>query len=105
MNLEARTVEAMIRIHCRARHGGAPGLCADCSGLLAYALERIERCPFGIDKPVCNRCTVHCYQPVLREKIKAAMRFSGPRMLWRHPLLAIRHLVRSRRYFSGNRSK
>ncbi|MCF7818223.1 MAG: nitrous oxide-stimulated promoter family protein [Kiritimatiellales bacterium] len=103
MNLEARTVAAMIHIYCRAHHGAAQDLCADCAGLLAYAQERIFKCPFGIDKPVCSQCTVHCYQPEQRERIKVVMRYAGPRMLWRHPLLAIRHLYRSR-YFGG-RSK
>ena len=96
MNLEARTVAAMIRIYCRAHHGAAKDLCTDCSGLFAYAEQRIEQCPFGIDKPVCNHCTVHCYQPEMRERIKVVMRYAGPRMLWRHPVLAIRHLSRSK---------
>jgi len=100
MNPEARTVATMIRIYCRAHHGAATDLCADCTGLLEYAQERIEKCPFGSDKPVCNTCTVHCYQPPKRERIKVVMRYAGPRMVWRHPILAIRHLVRSR-YFSG----
>lgn len=103
MNLEARTISAMIRIYCRAHHGTAKGLCADCAGLLAYAEERIAHCPFGLDKPVCNQCTVHCYEFESRERIKAIMRYAGPRMIWRHPGLTLRHLYRSR--YSGGRSK
>lgn len=87
----------MIRMHCRARHGAAGGLCAECSVLLAYAEERIAHCPFGAGKPVCNQCSVHCYKPEMRERIQTAMRFSGPRMIWRHPVLAVRHLLRSKR--------
>ncbi len=103
MNLEARTVSAMVHIYCRAHHGAAKDLCEDCAGLFAYAGQRIEKCPFGIDKPVCNHCIVHCYQPEMRERIQTVMRFSGPRMVWRHPVLAIRHLLRSR--YPGGRSK
>lgn len=33
----------------------------------------------------------------MREKIRAVMRFSGPRMLLVHPVLAVRHLLESRR--------
>ena len=97
MNFEARTVDAMTRIYCRAHHGEEKNLCNDCFGLLEYAQERIEQCPFGIDKPVCNQCTVHCYQPEKRERIRIVMRYAGPRMIWHHPILAIRHLLRSRR--------
>lgn len=97
MNLEVRTVEAMILLYCRAHHGAVRELCEDCAGLLEYARERIEKCPFGKEKPVCNQCTVHCYKPESREQIKIVMRYAGPRMLLRHPLLAIRHLARTRR--------
>jgi hypothetical protein len=97
-------VRAMIGIYCRAHHGPARELCADCTELLAYAGGRITKCPFGVDKPVCNHCTVHCYKPAMREEIQRVMRYAGPRMMGRHPILAIRHLVRSRRYVSG-RSK
>ena len=95
----------MIGIYCRARHGSAgKPLCNDCTELLAYAQDRVAHCPFGVDKPVCNHCTVHCYKPARREEIQRVMRFAGPRMPFRHPFLAIRHLLRSRRYSSG-RSK
>jgi hypothetical protein len=104
MNLEVRTVAAMMHIYCRAHHGTAGNLCRDCAGLLAYAEERIEKCPFGIDKPVCNTCTVHCYEPDMREQVREVMRYAGPRMMGRHPILAIRHLLRTKRY-SGMRSK
>ncbi|RKX38407.1 MAG: nitrous oxide-stimulated promoter family protein [Verrucomicrobia bacterium] len=100
MNLEARTVSAMIRIHCRAHHGAEKDLCADCAGLLAYAQERIAKCPFGGGKPVCNKCTVHCYNPEMRGRIQTAMRYAGPRMVWHHPILAIRHLIRSKKNFN-----
>lgn len=98
MNLEARTIAAMISMYCRAHHGAATDRCEDCSGLLAYAQQRIEKCPFGSDKPVCNTCTVHCYKPEMRERVRIVMRYAGPRMLFRHPLLAIRHLIRSKRH-------
>ena len=102
--MEVQTVRAMIGIYCRAHHGVSKALCADCEGLLSYAGERIAKCPFGVDKPVCNQCAVHCYKPAMREEIRQVMRYAGPRMMGRHPLLGIRHLLRSRRYRNG-RSK
>ncbi|EHC60813.1 hypothetical protein LTSEJOH_4128, partial [Salmonella enterica subsp. enterica serovar Johannesburg str. S5-703] len=35
----------------------------------------------------------HCYQPAKREEMKQIMRWAGPRMLWRHPVLTVRHLI------------
>jgi hypothetical protein len=89
---EGKTVAAMIGLYCRSHHG-ADGLCPQCAELLAYASERLERCPFQEGKPVCSRCPVHCFQPAMREGIRAVMRFSGPRMLRRHPLMAVRHFI------------
>lgn len=103
MNHEYQTIEAMVRLYCKKSHG-RKSLCSDCAKLLAYAGQRIEKCPFGVDKPTCEKCTVHCYKPEMRQRVKDVMRFSGPRMLSRHPVLAIRHLIRSK-FYSGNRSK
>jgi len=104
MNLEYRTIVAMVHLYCKKHHECRGRCCEACTELLEYAKQRIEKCPFGVEKPVCNQCTVHCYRPDLREKVREIMRFSGPRMLGRHPFLAVRHLLRSRRY-SGIRSK
>jgi hypothetical protein len=51
------------------------------------------RCPFGADKPTCANCTIHCYRAEMREQVREVMRYSGPRMMWRHPLLALAHLL------------
>jgi hypothetical protein len=99
MNLarEKRTVAAMVGMYCRARHAGGRRPCAECGQLLEYALRRIERCRFGLGKPVCAKCPAHCYAPGPRERIRRVMRFAGPRMLLTHPLLALLHLWDARR--------
>jgi hypothetical protein len=90
---ERVTISVMIRMNCRDRHHPASRLCADCAELEAYALERIERCPFGWHKPACAKCPIHCYKPEMRERVRAVMRYAGPRMLLRHPILAVLHLL------------
>ena len=108
---ETRTVEVMIRMYCHDLHAaGRPGdtgelpargrslglrtsLCPDCAALLQHTLERIDACRFGAEKPTCARCTVHCFRASMREQIRAAMRHSGPRMTYRHPYLAARHVM------------
>lgn len=94
---ERRTVKAMIRMFCRAHHEGHEDVCPDCSSLLEYAMRRLDRCPFAFEKPTCVKCKVHCYEPSKREAIRSVMRYSGPRMLLRHPYLAIMHSVDGRR--------
>jgi predicted amidophosphoribosyltransferase len=83
----------MIHLYCRDRHGSQGELCAECEALLAYARARLDRCPFQENKVTCARCPVHCYRPEQRERIRAVMRYAGPRMLFRHPVLALLHLV------------
>lgn len=87
-------VSRMIALYCRKYHGGKT-LCPDCAALDAYARQRSDKCPFMETKTFCSNCRVHCYQPEMREKIRAVMRFSGPRMLFHHPIPAIRHMIES----------
>ncbi|MEI6900130.1 MAG: nitrous oxide-stimulated promoter family protein [Bacteroidota bacterium] len=89
---EMQTIEAMIRIYCRHHH--QENLCGECSSVLTYSLTRVDKCHFGSDKPACNQCPVHCYSPKMREKVKEVMRFSGPKMIWRHPVLTFYHLIK-----------
>jgi predicted amidophosphoribosyltransferase len=88
---EWRTMTAMLKIFCRDRHQPADGLCAECQEFLAYANVRLERCHFGAEKPACVNCPVHCYQRERREQVRAIMVYAGPQMLWRHPVLSLRH--------------
>ena len=88
---EVNTVKKMIAIYCRHFHGQSP--CSDCNELFNYTQKRIERCPQLDNKPTCSDCTIHCYQEVMRERISEIMRFSGPKMIYRHPYLAIMHVI------------
>ena len=93
---EFRTVEVMISLYCRIHHR-YDELCSDCKELASYALERLEKCPFQEEKPTCAKCPVHCYKPTMRKKISQVMRYAGPRMAYRHPVLALFHLIDGRR--------
>jgi predicted amidophosphoribosyltransferase len=91
-NREYVTIRNMVAIHCTHKHT-RPGLCADCRELLEYSKTRLEKCPYDENKPTCSRCTIHCYDPAHRERIKAVMKYAGPRMLLYHPAQALRHLI------------
>lgn len=103
-NLEGRllheheTFRCMARIYCRDHHGLVDGnLCPDCESFMRYAEQRLEKCPYGPAKPTCAKCPVHCYKPAQRETARVIMRYAGPRMTWRHPIRALRHLLDKRR--------
>jgi len=96
LSQERDTLQAMIRLYCRQNHTPNP-LCKECSQIWSYAEERLEKCPFGFEKPTCQNCTVHCYKPEMRQRIKEIMRYSGPRMIWHHPVMAIQHLIHNKK--------
>ena len=60
--------------------------------LKTYARLRIDKCPFMESKTFCSACKVHCYQAQKREEIRQVMRYSGPRMLFHHPVMTLNHL-------------
>ena len=93
---EKEIVGLMIGLYCRKKHGGN-SLCPECAALEAYAKQRIDQCRFMETKTFCSSCKVHCYKPDMREKIRLVMRFAGPRMIFYHPIMAIRHIIETKR--------
>ena len=59
-----------------------------------YAFARLERCPFGNEKPTCGSCSIHCYKPEKKEQIKKVMQFAGPRMLLLSPIVTLQHFYK-----------
>lgn len=93
---EKQMVTEMIRLYCRKKHGGRE-LCAECNALAEYARQRSDKCTFMEEKTFCANCRVHCYKSEMREKIREVMRFSGPRMIFTNPIIAIRHVIETKR--------
>ncbi len=93
---EKSIVKLMIEIYCKKRHKENQ-LCDSCTELLQYANERVEKCPFKENKSFCSNCKVHCYKDKMREKIRTVMKFSGPMMIFYHPIIAIKHILSTRK--------
>jgi len=89
---EKSTVQMMIELYCKDHHHPERQLCSDCQELFEYAMTRLAHCKFRESKPTCTKCTVHCYKPEMRKRIQEIMRYSGPKMIYTHPIAAIRHL-------------
>ena len=98
---EKTMVSDMIRVYCKGNHAAYDKknkcLCKECQALDDYARMRSDKCPFMETKTFCSNCKVHCYKPDMREKIRAVMRFSGPRMIFCHPVTAIRHVIETKK--------
>ncbi|WP_080797496.1 nitrous oxide-stimulated promoter family protein [Arabiibacter massiliensis] len=99
---EKRTISQMVALYCADNHDAAvrtevahcgEAVCPDCARIDAYAVLRTERCRKMEVKTSCEECGNHCYAPAAREEIKQVMRYAGPRMLKKHPVAAVRHLM------------
>lgn len=93
---EQKTIHHMIALFAKYSPAAKEDA-AHYETLYGYAVNRLDRCAFGEEKPACKQCPIHCYQPARREEMKVIMRWAGPRMLWRHPILTLQHLIDDRR--------
>lgn len=81
---EKKVVTLMVKQYCEDNHSPNE-LCVECSDLLEYAYARLLCCPFAEDKPVCSKCTIHCYNKNYKNQIIDVMRHSGPKMIYKYP--------------------
>ncbi len=90
---ERKLIPVMIRSYCHGKHKAkGENICEECKALTEYALFRLEKCPFKVNKKFCSFCKIHCYKPEMREKIKDVMKWAGPRMIFTHPVFAFKHV-------------
>lgn len=88
----------MINLYCKGHQHNRDNqdeLCPTCLKLRQYAFIRLEKCMYGNEKGTCGSCPTHCYQKEMKTQIQQVMRYSGPRMLWKHPLYALDHMYKA----------
>ena len=98
---EISILKIMVKLYCRNHHHSAH-LCELCNEVLNYAKQRVGQCKWQEEKPACAQCTVHCFKPIFRNKIQEMMRYAGPRMIYKHPIITLNHYVHKLIYFSKN---
>lgn len=90
---EKLLVSEMIALYCRKTTIRRKAACArSARPCMITPCSALNAAPFMETKTFCSACKVHCYKPEMREQIRTVMRWSGPRMLFVHPVLAIRHM-------------
>ncbi len=90
---ERKTIKSMVEIYCESKHSHSEGICPNCKEVLEYCNLRISNCAFGNAKPACSECPIHCFKPEMKKRIKTIMRFAGPKMVFRHPIFSIFHIL------------
>lgn len=87
-------IKTMIGLYCHGHHGTADDeLCPACAELYYYAQKRTQRCQRSAEGKFCSSCPHPCYSTEHRNRIRAVMRYAGPRMVFRHPGMVIRHAL------------
>lgn len=84
-----KVVQIMVSAYCKGVHK-SEALCSSCSELLDYANDRISCCN---KNNTCDTCKTHCYKMEMRNRIVEVMKYSGPRMIYKHPILVIKHMI------------
>ena len=95
---EMKTIRAMIAIYCQDHHHVAAGSCAmrarRCSSMLRPDLANARGVTRNPCVPTARSIAI---KPAMRDQVRQVMRYAGPKMLLRHPLLAVSHLLQKRK--------
>ena len=95
---EVTTLTTFVAYYCTGKHADVPKksrsitlkyageraepleavLCDECAETVAYAMARLQGCPFD-DKPKCRKCPNPCYERPMWKKLAGIMRYSGMR--------------------------
>lgn len=95
---EIETVSLMIGLYCQKKHGTKKGeLCPECRQLLDYVKFRRMKCRGVTKSPSARTAAFIVINRICSEKIARVMRFSGPKMVFYHPVIAFSHLAETKR--------
>ena len=71
---EKENIRKTFGVYCKNHHGGRNGkLCPSCTALLATVFTKMDRCPYGITKPICDRCDRPCFGTKATQEFLAIM--------------------------------
>ena len=56
---------------------------------------KMNRCPYGITKPICDRCESPCFSKSQNIEFRKIMTANQKSMLLRHPIMTIKHKLAS----------
>lgn len=93
---EKENIRKTFGIYCGKRHDKhGDKLCPRCTALLATVFTKIDRCPYGITKPICDRCDRPCFGAKATQEFLAIMQSTQRGMMLRHPVMTIKHKLAS----------
>lgn len=91
---EKASIKKTFAVYCHAHHGtSGEKLCPKCTALLATVMTRMNRCRYGITKPICDRCEYvsECFGARQARDFLTIMNSNRGRMYLKHPIMSIKH--------------
>ena len=96
MPKEKENMKKTFGIYCNKHHGTKNDkLCPKCTALLATVMTKMNRCPYGITKPICDRCEIQCFGEKQTKEFMEIMKSTGTGRFFKHPIMAIKHKMAS----------
>ncbi|MBQ9488105.1 MAG: nitrous oxide-stimulated promoter family protein [Selenomonadaceae bacterium] len=93
---EKENIRKTFGVYCNSNHGTSDGkLCPKCTALLTTVMLKIQRCPYGISKPVCDNCETPCFGEDATNNFLDVMKSERKKMFLAHPLMTIKHKIAS----------
>ena len=93
---EKENISTTFGVYCNANHGTTDKkLCPKCTALLTTVMLKMQRCPYGIAKPICDACETPCFGENPTKEFRAIMKSGQKKMLLSHPLMAVKHKLAS----------
>lgn len=93
---EKANIKKTFIVYCHSHHNTTGDkLCPKCTALLATVMTKMNRCPYGITKPICDRCDIPCFGPAQTKEFRTIMKSSQKRMFLKHPVMTVKHKLAS----------
>ena len=89
---EKENIRKTFGVYCHNNHNTeGDKLCPKCTALLTTVFTKIGRCPYGITKPICEKCETPCFGENATNEFRSIMSSSQRKMLFSHPMMTIKH--------------
>ena len=93
---EKANIKKTFGVYCHSHHDTkGDKLCPKCTALLATVLTKMSRCPYGITKPICDRCDRPCFGTKQTHDFLTIMNSTSTSMFLSHPMMTIKHKLAS----------
>ena len=91
---EKENIRKTFGVYCNKEHKTeGDKLCPKCTALLTTVFIKIGRCPYGIGKPICDKCETPCFGESATKEFREIMSSSQRKMMLTHPIMTLKHKI------------